>query len=51
LTKELGWAIVASSETIAAAGLGVVTGRSKELKVKGRREAVTVYEVTNLPAA
>ena len=51
LTKELGWAIVASSETIAAAGPEVLTGRSKKLKVKGRREAITVYEVTNLPAA
>jgi adenylate cyclase len=50
LTKELGWDIVASSETIAAAGPGVATGRSKELKVKGRQEAVVVYEVTNLPA-
>ncbi len=50
LTKELGWTIVASSGTIEAAGPGVVTGGKKELKVKGRREAVTVYEVTDLQA-
>jgi class 3 adenylate cyclase len=48
LTKELGWTIVASSGTITAAGPGVVTGGRKELKVKGRREAVTVVEVRGL---
>jgi adenylate cyclase len=48
LTKELGWTIVASSETIVAAGPGVMTGGRKELKVKGRREAVAVAEVQSL---
>ena len=48
LTKELGWTIVASSGTIAAAGPGVVTGGREELRVKGRREAVVVVEVHGL---
>ncbi|MGO9177468.1 MAG: CHASE2 domain-containing protein [Desulfobaccales bacterium] len=48
LTKELEWTIVASSETIVAAGPGVMTGGRKELKVKGRREAVAVAEVQSL---
>ncbi|MFZ0050412.1 MAG: adenylate/guanylate cyclase domain-containing protein [Desulfobaccales bacterium] len=48
LSKELGWTIVASSRTIETAGPGVVTGGSKELKVKGRREAVAVAEVQSL---
>jgi len=48
LTKELGWTIVASSGTIAAAGPGVVTGGQKELRVKGRREPVAVVEVQGL---
>jgi class 3 adenylate cyclase len=48
LSKELGWTIVASSRTIETAGPGVVTGGRKELKVKGRREAVAVAEVQSL---
>jgi len=48
LSKELGWTIVASSRTIETAGPGVVTGGRKELKVKGRREAVVVAEVQSL---
>ncbi|MFH1594850.1 MAG: adenylate/guanylate cyclase domain-containing protein [Pseudomonadota bacterium] len=48
LTKELGWSIVASSETIAAAGPGVVIGGKKELRVKGRQEPVEVAEVQGL---
>jgi class 3 adenylate cyclase/CHASE2 domain-containing sensor protein len=48
LTKELGWTIVASSDTIVAAGPGVVTGGRKEIRVKGRREAVAVAEVQSL---
>jgi adenylate cyclase len=48
LTKELGWTIVASAHTIAAAGPGVVTGGRKEMQVKGRREPVAVVEVQGL---
>jgi adenylate cyclase len=50
LTKKLGWAIVASRETVAAAGPGVITGRREELRVKGRQEPVVVMEVTGWEA-
>ena len=50
LTKELGWTIVVSSETIKAAGPGVVTGRREKLKVKGRQESVEVFELLGLEA-
>jgi adenylate cyclase len=47
LTKELGWTIVASSSTIAAAP-GVVTGRQETRTVKGRKEPLQVFEVLGL---
>ena len=47
LTKELGWTIVASKSTIAAAP-GVMTGREETRTVKGRQEPVEVFEVTGL---
>jgi hypothetical protein len=39
---------VASADTIKAAGLGVVTGRAKKVRVKGRQEPVEVLEVKGL---
>lgn len=48
LTKELGWAIIASSATIQAAGPRVVTGRREKVAVKGREEYVEVFEVIDL---
>jgi adenylate cyclase len=48
LTKELGWTIVASADTIKAASPGVVTGGRKKVRVKGRLEPVEVLEVTGL---
>jgi adenylate cyclase len=48
LTKELGWTIVASADTIKAAGPGVVTGGAKEVLVKGRQGPVEVLEVKSL---
>lgn len=45
LTKEFGWTIVASAETIAAAGPGVRTFRRQRVFVKGRAEEVEVFEV------
>jgi class 3 adenylate cyclase len=51
LTKNLGWTIVASRETVEAAGAGVVTGGRKELRVKGREEPVVVLEVMGLEPA
>ena len=47
-TKELGCAIAASETTVRAAGAGVSTGKVEEIKVKGRAEAIRVYEVTGL---
>jgi adenylate cyclase len=47
LTKEVGWTIVASQSTIAAAP-GVETGRQETRKVKGRQEPLEVYEVLGL---
>lgn len=47
LTKELGWTIVASKNTIEAAP-GVVTGRKEIRMVKGRKEPVEVFEVMDL---
>ena len=44
LTKELGWTIVASQSTIAAAP-GVMTGRQETRRVKGRHEPLEVFEV------
>ena len=44
LTKELGWTIVASQSTIAAAP-GVMTGRQETRQVKGRHEPLEVFEV------
>ncbi|MCK5551839.1 MAG: adenylate/guanylate cyclase domain-containing protein, partial [Deltaproteobacteria bacterium] len=48
LTKEFGWTIVASAETIAAAGPGVQTVRRQRVTVKGRDEGVEVFEVIGL---
>jgi adenylate cyclase len=48
LTKELGWTIIASHETITAAGPGVLTGGRQESRLKGRQETVLVHEVTGL---
>jgi adenylate cyclase len=45
LTKELGWMIIASDQTIAAAGPGVRVGKQRELRLKGRKEGVCAYEV------
>ena len=44
-TKNLRCVIVASAQTVHAAGAGVVTGRHETIAVKGRSEPVEVYEV------
>ena len=44
-TKNLRYVIVASAQTVHAAGAGVVTGRHETIAVKGRSEPVEVYEV------
>jgi adenylate cyclase len=48
LTKELGWTIVVSGETIDAAGPGVLTGRREKVQVKGRQETVEIFELLGL---
>jgi len=45
MTKELGCVILASEATVIEAGSAVVCGRSEVIKVKGREEAVRVYEI------
>jgi len=50
MTKEMGCAILASEATIVEAGKAVVCGRSEVIKVKGREEAVRVFEVLELKA-
>jgi adenylate cyclase len=48
VTKELKCVIVASSQTVAAAGPGVRTGRRDTVKVKGREEPIEVLEILGL---
>ncbi len=48
MTKEIGCVILASKSTIDAAGAVVNWGRSSEIKVKGRDEAVRVFEVLGI---
>jgi adenylate cyclase len=48
LTKELGWTIVASSDTINAGGLAVLTGKREKISVKGREGHIEVFEVIGL---
>jgi adenylate cyclase len=45
MTKQLGWKIVASGATVAAAGPGVLTGKRQKINLKGRDEPVEVFEI------
>lgn len=47
-TKTLSCVIVASAQTVHAAGNMVVTGRHDNLAVKGRAEPVEVYEILDI---
>jgi adenylate cyclase len=47
-TKTMSCVIVASVETVRAAGDRVVTGRHDKLSVKGRAEPVEVYEILEI---
>ena len=51
VTKELGCVLVASAQTVAAAGPGVQTGKREMVKVKGRDEPIDVYEIVALTDA
>jgi adenylate cyclase len=48
MTKELGWTIVASGTTVAAANPGVLAGKRKKVTLKGRDEPIEVFEVIGL---
>jgi adenylate cyclase len=48
VTKEIGCVIVASEATVRAAGPGVRTGKFEQVKVKGKSEAIAVYEIVGL---
>jgi adenylate cyclase len=48
ITKEMGCRIVASEATVRSAGQGVVTGKSENVKVKGKSEPIKVFEVLEL---
>ena len=47
-TKSLSCVILASAETVRAAGAAAITGRHDKLKVKGRVEPVEVYEILDV---
>jgi adenylate cyclase len=48
LTKELGWTIVASSDTIHAASSTASTGKREKISVRGREGHIEVFEVIGL---
>ena len=48
VTKELGCVLVASAQTVVAAGPGVQTGKREMVKVKGRDEPIDVHEIVAL---
>ncbi len=48
LTKELGWTIVASSDTINAGSSTILTGKREKISVKGREGHIEVFEVIGL---
>ena len=48
VTKDLQCVLVASAQTVKAAGPGVITGKMETVKVKGRDEPIEVYEILGL---
>ncbi len=48
VTKELKCVIAASAATLAAAGPGITTGKRETVTVKGRAEALDVFEITGM---
>jgi class 3 adenylate cyclase/tRNA A-37 threonylcarbamoyl transferase component Bud32 len=47
-SKELGWAVVASEATVAAAGSGVSTGSRRTLHLRGRSLATEAFEIIGI---
>ncbi len=48
VTKDMQCVLVASVQTVRAAGAGVITGKIETVKVKGRDEPLEVYEILGL---
>ena len=48
VTKDMKCVLVASLQTVKAAGEGVITGKMETVKVKGRDEPIEVYEILGL---
>jgi len=48
VTKEMQCVLVASKATVDAAGVGVITGKQETVKVKGKDEAIEVFEILGL---
>jgi len=48
VTKEMRCVLVASKACVAAAGEGVITGKQETIKVKGKDEALEVFEILGL---
>jgi adenylate cyclase len=48
VTKEMECALVASRQTVQAAGEGVLTGKHENIMVKGKAEPMEVYEIIGL---
>ena len=47
-TKELGWSVIASLQTLHAAGEGIEFGNIETLRVKGRTTPVDAVEITGI---
>jgi adenylate cyclase len=47
-SKDLGWIIVASADTVNAVGASVLTAGYDRISVKGREKKVEVYEIIGL---
>ena len=48
VTKDMGCSLVISQETLLATGGKVLTGKHESIQVKGRKQAVDVYEVIRI---
>ena len=51
VTKEMKCVLVASKACVDAAGGGVITGKLETIKVKGKDEAIEVFEILGLESA
>lgn len=49
MSKKLCWPVVASDETVRAAGPDIVTGRRKTVTPKGREGTIEVVEILDVP--